>query len=51
MLMTIAYGKGRVFHTALGHAGEHLKAPSFTVTFTRGAEWAATGNVTLPVPQ
>ena len=47
MLMTNIYGKGRVFYTVLGHAGAHLKAPSFIVTFTRGAEWAATGKVTL----
>jgi uncharacterized protein len=50
MLMTIAYGKGRVFHTALGHAGEQLKSVAFIVTFQRGAEWAATGKVTQKVP-
>ncbi len=50
MLMTITYGKGRVFHTALGHAGEHLKSVAFSATFQRGAEWAATGKVTQPVP-
>ena len=50
MLMTIDYGKGRVFWTALGHAGEQLKSVAFIATFQRGAEWAATGNVTQAVP-
>ena len=50
MLMTIRYGKGRVFANMLGHAGEHLKSVSFSATFQRGAEWAATGKVTQKVP-
>ncbi|MEA3225382.1 MAG: family 16 glycoside hydrolase, partial [Planctomycetota bacterium] len=51
MLMTIRYGKGRVFHTALGHAAEQLRCIGFIVTFQRGAEWAATGQVTqMEVP-
>jgi type 1 glutamine amidotransferase len=50
MVMTIAYGKGRVFHTTLGHAVEQLKSVAFIVTYQRGAEWAATGKVTQKVP-
>lgn len=50
MLWTVDYGKGRIFATALGHDAETVRTPAFVVTFTRGAEWAATGNVTLPVP-
>jgi type 1 glutamine amidotransferase len=50
MLMTIKYGNGRVFWTVLGHAGEQLKSVAFITTFLRGAEWAATGNVTQKVP-
>ncbi len=55
MLFTVDYGKGRVFHTTLGHARE-LPLPSmecvgFIVTFQRGAEWAATGKVTQKVPE
>jgi type 1 glutamine amidotransferase len=50
MLWTLEYGKGRVFANALGHDGPAVKTPTFVVTFTRGAEWAATGNVTLPIP-
>jgi type 1 glutamine amidotransferase len=50
MLMAIRFGKGRVFHTALGHAGEQCRSVAFIATFQRGTEWAATGNVTQDVP-
>ena len=50
MLMTIDYGKGRVFHTPLGHANESHECVGFVTTLQRGAEWAATGAVTLPIP-
>ena len=54
MLMVINYEKGRVFHTAMGHAdeggGPAMKCAGFIVTLQRGAEWAVTGNVTQPVP-
>ena len=51
MLMTIEYGKGRVFHTVLGHADYSMNCVGFITTFQRGAEWAATGEVTIPVPE
>lgn len=50
MLWTVQYGKGRVFVTALGHDAATLDSAGFVATFTRGAEWAATGNVTVPLP-
>jgi len=50
VLMTIGYGKGRVFHTVLGHGAAEIKSVAFIVTFQRGAEWAATGDVTQTVP-
>jgi len=50
MLWVQDWGKGRVFTTALGHDAPAVSTPAFIVTFTRGAEWAATGNVTLPLP-
>lgn len=49
-LMTIMYGKGRVFHTTLGHGGDALRCVGFIVTLQRGTEWAATGKVTQKVP-
>ena len=51
MLMTISYGKGRVFHTTLGHATEAIQCVGFITTLQRGVEWAATGKVTQKVPQ
>jgi hypothetical protein len=51
MLMTIDYGKGRVFHTTLGHDAPQCKSVAFIVTLQRGAEWAATGKVTQEVPK
>jgi type 1 glutamine amidotransferase len=48
ILWTVAYGKGRVFHTALGHDLDALQEPGFVLTFLRGAEWAASAAVTLP---
>lgn len=56
ILMTINYGQGRVFHTVLGHAGggkgpyPAMQCVGFIVTLQRGAEWAATGDVTQEVP-
>ena len=54
MLMTTTFGKGRVFHTAMGHAGGGKRIAQqcvgFIVTFQRGAEWAVTGKVTQKVP-
>jgi type 1 glutamine amidotransferase len=50
VLWTVNYGKGRVFVTTLGHDVEQIQTPAFTTTFARGAEWAATGKVTLPAP-
>lgn len=53
-LMTITYGKGRIFHTTLGHASESneaMKCAGFVVTSLRGAEWAVTGKVTQAVPE
>jgi type 1 glutamine amidotransferase len=51
VLFTIDYGKGRVFHTILGHMGYSMECVGFMTTFLRGAEWAATGRVTQQVPE
>lgn len=50
ILMVINFGKGRVFHTTLGHSPQAMEGLGFQVTLQRGAEWVATGNVTLPAP-
>jgi type 1 glutamine amidotransferase len=50
MLMVISYGKGRIFHTTMGHDPMALSGVGFITTFQRGTEWAATGKVTQKVP-
>lgn len=50
LLMTIKYGKGRIFHTMLGHDVAGFEGVGFIVTFQRGAQWAVTGKVTQLVP-
>lgn len=54
MIWTVTYGKGRVFHTPMGHNMKEdvtaLRCVGFITTLQRGTEWAATGQVTLPIP-
>jgi hypothetical protein len=50
MIWTVTYGKGRVFHTPMGHDLTSIRCTGFVTTLLRGAEWAATGKATLPVP-
>jgi uncharacterized protein len=50
LLMALTYGKGRVFHTTLGHDVTAMSSVDFIVTLQRGTEWAATGAVTQNVP-
>jgi type 1 glutamine amidotransferase len=54
MAIVLEFGKGRVFHTPLGHTwlnDDNSKTsgvdPQFKILLSRGAEWAATGAVTL----
>jgi type 1 glutamine amidotransferase len=51
MLMALDFGKGRVFHTTLGHADYSMECVGFITTLLRGTEWAATGKVTVDVPE
>ncbi len=48
ILMAIDHGKGRVFHTTLGHDTTAMSSVGFQETLKRGVEWAATGAVTFP---
>lgn len=50
MLMVLNYGKGRIFHTVMGHDVFALSCTGFIATFQRGTEWAATGRVTQKAP-
>jgi type 1 glutamine amidotransferase len=51
MIWWIPYGKGRVFTTVMGHADYSMKCVGFQSVVARGCEWAATGEVTLPLPE
>lgn len=57
ILFTVEYGKGRVFHCTLGHAGKNdtvnapsLRSVAFITSLLRGTEWAASGKVTQDIP-
>ncbi len=50
MVLCRNYGKGRVFHTTLGHWDYSMECVGFIVLIQRGAEWAATGKVTQAIP-
>ncbi len=50
ILMVLTYGKGRIFHTVMGHDLAALNCVGFITTYQRGTEWAATGKVTQKVP-
>lgn len=45
------FGKGRIFHTILGHDVRTMRNIGFQTLLLRGTEWAATGKVTQVLPQ
>ncbi len=57
LIWTVNYGKGKVFVTVMGHVGNDpelcysMRCTGFQVILSRGAEWAATGQVTQEVPK
>jgi putative heme-binding domain-containing protein len=50
MMWTVTHGKGRSFVPVLGHDVIAMSSEGFGLTLARGAEWAATGAVTIPAP-
>lgn len=50
LLMVSSFGKGRIFHTAVGHDPLAMSSVDAVVTLQRGVEWAATGKVTQKLP-
>ncbi len=50
MIFVVQFGKGRIFHTPMGHGNDSQQCVGFIATFQRGAEWAATGKVTQEIP-
>lgn len=50
-LWTVEFGKGRIVQTPMGHDVFSMRCVGFITTMLRGVEWAATGKVTLPIPE
>ena len=56
LVFTVEYGKARIFHTMLGHAGGTvenniaMQCAGFQILLLRGSEWAAKGKVTQSIP-
>ncbi len=56
VMMTVSYGEGRIFHTTMGHIGKNadeypaVECAGLITAIQRGAEWAATGEVTQAMP-
>ena len=56
LVFSVDYGKARIFHCMLGHAGETLEnnpamqCAGFQTLILRAAEWCATGKVKQKVP-
>ncbi|HET8735894.1 MAG TPA: ThuA domain-containing protein [Pricia sp.] len=50
-LMVLTYGDGRIFHNIMGHADYSVLGVGFMTSMLRGAEWAATGEVTQDIPE
>lgn len=46
---TVEYGSGRVFCISLGHGPDTLQFDGVRGLIARGAEWAGSGEVTLPI--
>jgi type 1 glutamine amidotransferase len=51
LVWTNRFGEGRVFASGIGHGPDAVSHPSFRGIFARGCEWAATGKVTLELPE
>lgn len=51
MIMVLEYGKGKIFHTPLGHDTNSMNCVGFVNILLRGTEWTATGKVTIPVAE
>lgn len=56
LIFTVDYGKARIFHIMIGHAGPTvedntaMQCAGFQTLLLRGAEWCATGSVKQEVP-
>ena len=51
IIWTVNFGKGRIVQTPMGHDVFAMRCVGFITTMERSTEWAATGKVTLRVPE
>lgn len=51
MLITTQLGQGRGVNLLLGHDVRAMSNPAFKTLMLRATEWAATGRVTIPIPE
>lgn len=51
IVWTVDYGKGRIVHTPMGHDVFAMSCVGFVTTMQRSTEWAATGKVTIAIPE
>ena len=51
VVMVKTIGKGRIFHTTLGHDVRMMRNTGFQTLLLRGTEWAASGKVKQKLPQ
>ncbi len=51
IVWTVEYGKGRIVHTPMGHDVFAMSCVGFVTTMQRSTEWAATGKVTIAIPE
>jgi uncharacterized protein len=49
-MLALRYGKGKIFHTTLGHIDYSAECVGFISCLQRGSQWAATGKVDIPIP-
>jgi hypothetical protein len=47
---TVEYGSGRSVSIGIGHGVNAIGHPAFRALFPRSAEWAASGEVSIPTP-
>ena len=50
MLVVTEFGKGRIFYNAMGHDAKAMSGVAWQTVMLRGTQWAATGKVTVPIP-
>lgn len=51
IVWTVEYGKGRIVHTPMGHDVFAMSCVGFVTTMQRSTEWAATGKVSIAIPE